>query len=80
MLTELIEYLGDDSEESDESYGDDDDDLSGSEGEWDFESGTDSDDDDAPDSPRIGLRTPEEPAQTHEHELAAARLAESNRN
>ena len=54
--------MGDVSEESDESNGDD---LSGSAGESDFESGTDSDDDDAPNQPRIGLRAPEEPAQTH---------------
>jgi hypothetical protein len=45
--------MGDVSEESDESNGDD---LSGSAGESDFESGTDSDDDDAPNQPRIGLR------------------------
>ena len=70
--------MGDVSEESDESNGDD---LSGSAGESDFESGTDSDDDDAPNQPRIGLRAPvEELAQIHEQQLAAARLAASNRN
>ena len=69
--------MGDVSEESDESNGDD---LSGSAGESDFELGTDSDDDDAPNQPRIGLRALEEPAQTHEQELAVARLAASNRN
>jgi hypothetical protein len=73
--------MDDASEESDESNGDDDDDVSGSAGESNFASGTDSDDDDAPDQPRIGLRAPvEELAQIHEQQLAAARLAASNRN